>query len=213
MSDMSVEERELRADARRNRQRLIEAAQTLFRQRGLDVSVAEIAEAAGVGRGTLFRNFASKEDLIEAVVAERMYEAAAYGEELLEADNPGDALFEFLGHMVGRQQLDRALFEAIDETWLCKEVLRPAHAAVFGVLERLTMRAQEAGTVRPDVGPMDLLMMFKGACAAAAAYGQVEPAAIERHLDLIRASVRPVEGGPPLRGRPPSLEDLGLGTS
>jgi AcrR family transcriptional regulator len=211
MSDMSLEERELRADARRNRQRLLEAAQKLFRERGLDVSVAEIAGAAGVGRGTLFRNFASKEDLIEAIVAERMYEAAAYGEELLEVGDPGEGVFEFLAQMVGRQQLDRALFEAIDESWLSKDVLRPAHAAVFDVLERLTARAQEAGAVRDDVGAMDLLMMFKGACAAAAAYGHVEPAAIDRHLDLMRASVRPNPGSPPLRGRAPTLEDLGLG--
>jgi AcrR family transcriptional regulator len=210
MSDMSVEERALRADARRNRERLLEAAQTLFRERGLDVGVAEIAEAAGVGRGTLFRNFASKEDLIEAIVAKRMNEAAAYGEELLGAEDPADALFEFLGHMVGRQQLDRALFEAIDETWLCKPVIRPAHAAVFGVLERLLARAQAAGEIRADVGAMDLLMMFKGACHAATAYASVDPAAIDRHLDLIRASLRPAEG-PPLRGRAPTLEDLGLG--
>jgi len=207
---MSVDERELRADARRNRQRLLEAAQTLFRERGLDVGVAEIAEAAGVGRGTLFRNFASKEDLIEAIVAERMYEAAAYGDELLRAADPGEALFDFLAHMVGRQELDRALFQAIDETWLSKPVIRPAHMAVFGVLEQLLSRAQEAGTVRRDVGAMDLLMMFKGACHAASAYAHAEPAAIERHLDLIRASVRPVPGGPPLRGRAPTPEDLGF---
>ncbi|HTX29942.1 MAG TPA: TetR family transcriptional regulator [Solirubrobacteraceae bacterium] len=208
---MSVEERELRADARRNRERLIEAAQTLFRERGLDVSVAEIAEAAGVGRGTLFRNFASKEDLIEAIVAERMYEAAAYGDELLQAEDPGAALFDFLAHMVGTQQLDRALFEALDETWLGKDVIRPAHHAVLDVVERLLARAQEAGAVRGDVGAMDILMMFKGACAAAASYAQVDPAAMERHLDLIRASVRPAPGEPPLRGRVLTLEDLGLG--
>lgn len=208
---MSVEDRALRADAQRNRERLLEAAQTLFRERGLDVGVAEIAEAAGVGRGTLFRNFASKEDLIEAIVAERMYEAAAYGEELLRAEDPGDALFDFLGHMVGRQQLDRALFEALDETWLTKDVIRPAHAAVLEALEGLLKRAQEAGAVRTDVGAMDLLLMFKGACAAAASYAQVEPAIIDRQLDLIRASVTPIPGGPPLRGRSPSLEDLGLG--
>jgi AcrR family transcriptional regulator len=211
MSDMPVEERELRADARRNRKRLIEAAQTLFRERGLDVGVAEIAEAAGVGRGTLFRNFASKEDLIEAIVAERMYEAAAYGDELLRSENPGDALFEFLAHMIGTQQLDRALFEALDETWLGKDVIRPAHHAVLDVVGRLLARAQEAGMVRGDVGAMDILMMFKGACAAAASYAQVDPAAMERHLDLIRASVRPVPGDPPLRGRALTLEDLGLG--
>lgn len=210
MSDMSVEERVLRADARRNRERVLTAAQTLFRERGLDVSVGEIADAAGVGRGTLFRNFASKEDLIEAVVAERMYEAVAHGERLLEAEDPADALFDFLGQMVGRQQLDRALFEAMDESWLCKPVIQPAHRAVFDVLARLLKRAQAAGMVRDDVGPMDLLMMFKGACHAATAYAHVEPAAIDRHLDLMRASVRPVPGDPPLRGRAPSLEDLGF---
>jgi AcrR family transcriptional regulator len=210
MSDMSVEERALRADARRNRERLLEAAQRLFRERGLEVSVAEIAEAAGVGRGTLFRNFASKEDLIEATVAKRMYEAAAYAEELLEAEDPGDALFDFLGQMIGRQQLDRALFEALDESWLCKPVIQPAHRAVFDVLERLLSRAQGAGVVRPDVGAMDLLMMFKGACHAATAYAQVDPAAIDRHIDLIRASLRPAAGEPPLRGRAPNLSDLGL---
>lgn len=211
MSDMSLEERELRADARRNRERLIEAAQTLFRTRGLDVGVAEIAEAAGVGRGTLFRNFASKEDLIAAIVAERMYEAAAYGEKLLASEDPGDALFDFLAHMVGRQQLDRALFEGIDETWLSQDVIRPAHLAVFEVLERLLARAQTAGAVREDVGAIDLLMMFKGACHAVMAYGHADPEAMGRHLDLMRASVRPDPGGPPLRGRAPTLEDLGLG--
>jgi AcrR family transcriptional regulator len=210
MSDVPLEERVLRADAQRNRARLLEAAQALFRERGLDVSVAEIAEAAGVGRGTLFRNFESKQDLIEAVVAQRMYEAAAHGRELLESQDPGEALFEFLAEMVGRQQLDRALFEAIDETWLGKEAIRPAHAQVFETLERLLARAQDAGAVRTDVNALDLLMMFKGACYAASAYAHVEPAAIDRHLDLIRASLVPAPGAPPLRGRAPTLDDLGL---
>jgi AcrR family transcriptional regulator len=210
MSDMSVEERELRADARRNRQRLIAAAQTLFRQRGLEVGVAEIAEAAGVGRGTLFRNFASKEDLIGAIIAERMYEAADHGEELLQADDPGEALFEFLRDLVGRQQLDRALFEALDETWLSMDVLRPAHARIMDVLGRLLERAQVAEVVRQDVGAMDVLMMFKGACLAAASFAHVDPAIIDRHLDLIRASIAAVPGTPPLRGRTPTLEDLGI---
>jgi AcrR family transcriptional regulator len=210
MSDMSVEERQLRADAKRNRQRLIESAQTLFRQRGLDVSVAEIAEAAGVGRGTLFRNFASKEDLIGAIIAERMNDAAAYGEQLVDADDPGEALFEFLRDLVGRQQLDRALFEALDETWMSKDVLRPAHARIMGVLGQLLENAQDAGVVRRDVGAMDVLLMFKGACLAAASYAQIDPTIIDRHLDLIRASIAAVPGTPPLRGRTPTLEDLGI---
>lgn len=213
MDAMPVEERQLRADAERNRKRLLEAAQALFRERGLDVGVAEIAQAAGVGRGTLFRNFASKEDLIAAIVAERMQEAVARGEQLLQSENPDDAVLEFLAEMVGRQQLDRALFEALDETWLCNDVIRPAHAAVFDVLERLVRRAQAAGRVRDDVGAMDVLLMFKGACEAASAFAHVDPAVIERHLDLIRASITMVPGAPPLRGRSPTLADLGLGES
>jgi AcrR family transcriptional regulator len=210
MSDVPLQERVLRADAQRNRARLLEAAQALFRERGLDVSVAEIAEAAGVGRGTLFRNFESKQDLIEAVVAQRMYEAAAYGRELMQADDPGDAVFDFLAEMVGRQQLDRALFEAIDETWLGKEVIRPAQVEVFSALEQLLARAQEVGSVRADVNALDLLMMFKGACHAASAYAHIGPAAMDRQLDLIRAGVTPTPGAPPLRGRAPTLDDLGV---
>jgi len=106
---MTPADRILRADAERNRRRVIDAAQALFRERGLDVGVAEIAERAGVGRGTLFRNFPSKEDLIAAIVVERMGEAADRGRELLQAPDPGGALFEFLAELAGRQQLDRGL--------------------------------------------------------------------------------------------------------
>lgn len=207
---MSVQERRLRADAQRNRQRLLDAAQTLFRERGLDVGVAEIAQAAGVGRGTLFRNFACKEDLIAAIVVERMQDAVARGKELLSAEDPAEALFGFLAEMVGRQQLDRALFEALDEGWLAKDEIRAAYGQIVEAVDRLLGRAQEAGAVRRDVGAIDLLMMFKGACTAAATYAHLDPSVIERHLDLIRASVTMVPGAPPLRGRSPSLEDLGL---
>jgi AcrR family transcriptional regulator len=208
-----VQEPHRRADAQRNRERLLEAAQKLFRERGLDVGVAEIAQAAGVGRGTVFRNFACKEDLIAAIVAERMHDAAARGAELLAAERPGDALFEFLGAMLGRQHVDRALFEALEESWLSNEVIRSAHARIHELLERLLARAQEAGAVRADVGAMDLMMMFKGACSAASAFGHADPAFIDRHLDLIRASMAVVPGAPPLRGRAPRLEDVGLGRS
>ena len=76
---MEDERRPLRADAERNRRRLLDAATEIFCERGLDVGVGEIAERAGVGRGTLFRNFPSKEHLIAAIVVERMRESAARG--------------------------------------------------------------------------------------------------------------------------------------
>jgi AcrR family transcriptional regulator len=202
---MSVEERPLRADAERNRRRLLETAQTLFRERGLDVSVAEIAEAAGVGRGTLFRNFASKEDLIAAILAETMSEVAARGRELVDAPDPTAALFEFLQEMVGRQQLNRTIAESIDESWLARDDIRAVQEEMLGVLEQLVVRAQASGGIRGDIGATDVLMLFKGACVAATHIGQGDPHAIDRQIDLIRASLTSNPAQTPLRGRAPTF--------
>ncbi len=203
---MSREQRPLRADAERNRRRLLDAAQAAFCERGLEVGVAEIAERAGVGRGTLFRNFASKEELIAAIVVERMHDAALRGTELLDAEDPLDGLFGFLEEIVGRQQLDRALFDAVAGTWLANEDIRAGHAEIVGVLERLVNRAQEAGGVRADIGAMDVLMLVKGVCEAASAFAHIEPGIVQRQLDLVRAALAVSEQ--PLRGRSPSLHDI-----
>jgi AcrR family transcriptional regulator len=202
---MSVEERPLRADAERNRARLLETAQTLFRKRGLEVSVTEIAEAAGVGRGTLFRNFASKEDLIAAIVAEGMHEVAGQGRALLDHPDATAAVFEFLEDMIGRRQLNRDVAEALDESWLAREDIRTAQEEILGVLGELLARGQAAGGVRSDVGATDVLMLFKGACVAASQFGQGDPAMLERHLDLIKASLVARPDQAPLRGRAPTL--------
>ncbi len=205
---MTPAERGLRADAERNRRRLLDAAEALFRERGLDVGVAEIAEQAGVGRGTLFRNFASKEDLIVAIVVERMRDAVEQARALLDADDPAEALFEFLGGIAGRQQLDRGLFEAVEDVWLANDEIRAAHAEVVGVIGELLERAQAAGAVRPDVGAMDVLIMFKGVCEAACALAHIDSNIVRRQLDLLRAALRADPASQPLRGRVLTLDDV-----
>src|ERR1700729_3422429 len=100
METVEVEPRRLRADAQRNRRRLLEAATELFSERGLEVGVADIAARAGVGRGTLFRNFPSKEHLIAAIVVERMHESVERGRAALEAPDPGEALFALIEQAV-----------------------------------------------------------------------------------------------------------------
>jgi AcrR family transcriptional regulator len=205
---MTEQDRQLRADAERNRRRLLDAAQTLFRERGLDVGVGEIAKQAGVGRGTLFRNFPSKQDLIAAIVAERMRDAVARGQELADAGDPGTALFEFLEDMVGRQQLDRGLFEAVTEDFLANDEIREAHGEVVGILDQLLAHARQAGTVREDVGAIDVLMMVKGVCEAATAFSHVNPGVVGRQLDLVRAAISVPAAPEPLRGRPPTVEDI-----
>lgn len=208
MERMSGEERRRRADAERNRRRLLEAAEELFRTRGLDVGVGEIAETAGVGRGTLFRNFPTKEDLIAAIVVERMRDATLRGRALRDEADPEAALFMFLEELAGAQQVNRGLFEAIADTWLANEEIRAGHTEIIEVLDGLLHRAQAIGVVRPDVGALDLVFMLKGVCEAASALSQIDPRIVERQLDLVRAAIRPAPEAPPLRGHPPTLGDI-----
>jgi AcrR family transcriptional regulator len=208
MGEMAPEERHLRADAERNRRRLLDAAESLFSERGLEVGVGEIAETAGVGRGTLFRNFPTKEHLIAAIVAQRMNEANERGRELIGADDPGEALFMFLDEMVGFQQLNRALFEAVADEFLANEQIRAAYDELVNTLAEMLSRAQDAGAIRGDVGALDVLMLVKGVCQAAMSFQQVDPGIAERQMDLVRAALAPPAGGETLRGRTPTIADL-----
>jgi AcrR family transcriptional regulator len=196
----------LRADAERNRRLLLDAAAAAFAEHGLEVGVGEIASRAGVGRGTLFRHFPTKEHLIAAVVVDRMHQASGRGHELLADPDPGGAIFTLLAAMVESAQTDRALFEAVNDTVLANEDIRAAHAELTDVLDRLLRRAQDAGAVRDDVGALDLLMMFKGVCEASRPFNGSDIAA--RQLELVRAALRPVPAGERLPGRPPTLDDM-----
>jgi AcrR family transcriptional regulator len=196
----------LRADAERNRRLLLDAAAAAFAEHGLDVGVGEIARRAGVGRGTVFRRFPTKEHLIAAVVVDRMHQASARGRELLSDPDPGAAVFELLAAMVKAAKTDRALFEAVDDIFLANDDIRAAHDDLVDVLDQLLRRAQAAGAVRDDVGALDLLMMFKGVCEASRPFNDLDMAA--RQLDLVRAALRPVPAGERLQGRPPTLADL-----
>jgi AcrR family transcriptional regulator len=196
----------LRADAERNRRLLLDAAAAAFAEHGLEVGVGEIARRAGVGRGTVFRRFPTKEHLIAAVVVDRMHQASDRGRELLADPEPGVALFELLATMVDAAQTDRALFEAVTDTLLANEEIRAAHTDLVGVLDQLLRRAQEAGAVRDDVGALDLLMMFKGVCEASRPFN--DPDVAGRQLELVRAALRPVPASERLRGRPPTLDDM-----
>jgi AcrR family transcriptional regulator len=207
--DMEPEPRRLRADAERNRQRLIAAAIEMFGERGLEVGVAEIAERAGVGRATLFRNFPSKEALVAAVVVERLRESVVRGRAALEDPDPAEALFGLIDSTLERQQTDRSVFEALADTWMANPEIHAAHREMVDVLALLLERAQAAGAVRRDVSAVDVLLLVKGVCETAHSFRHVDPEVGQRQLDLVRAAIT-AEDVParPLRGRPPTTADL-----
>ena len=206
---MEEEPRRLRADAERNRKSLIDAATEMFGERGLEVGVAEIAQRAGVGHGTLFRHFPSKEALIAAVVVVALNELTDRTRALLDAEDPGEALFSLIDQAHERMQTDRALFEALDDEWMANPEIMAAQHTMFGVVEKLLSRAQRAGVVRPDVGAVDVVLMIKGVSESTCAFAHVNNEIGVRQLDLVKAALT-ADGvpGPPLRGHVPTIDDL-----
>jgi AcrR family transcriptional regulator len=197
----------MRQDALRNRERLLVAADAMFREHGVEVSVGEIADAAGVGRGTLFRNFRNKDALIAAVVAVRLSEVLDFGRELLVHD-PDDAevTFTFVHGLVQRQEENRALLQAVDDDLIMAvPELQNAHTALLEVMGALLARGKRIGAVRPEATATDLLMLIKGLCMHTPIDQPLPAETILRHLDLVRAAMTTPEYSRPLRGEPAPL--------
>jgi AcrR family transcriptional regulator len=207
-------ERHQRADAARNRERLLEAASLCFRERGLEVGVSEIAERAGVGRATLFRNFPTKNALVIAIIVERIREAVSTGRTLLDSGEPhGKLLATLIAPIAEGQQLDRALFEGLAaEEWLANSEIEAAHRDMIEVIDALIAADHAAGTVRGDIGAFDVLMLIKGACKVAVEVsGEEGRRALTRQLTLIRSALS-IEAGTacPLADVPLTLEEFEL---
>jgi len=210
MESMPDIERPQRSDALRNRQRLLEAAAAVFAEQGLDAGVGEIAARAGVGRGTLFRNFASKEDLIAAIVVERMRQAIVDGRRQLETGDAAEVPFIFLNEIIRRQQEDRSLFEAVADEFLANPDIRAIHADFVELVDEMLDRGKRAGSVRPEVGAMDVMMLVKGACAAASAL-EASPELLTRHIALLWSAISTPGHVAALPGAAPRLAELEAG--
>jgi len=143
----------LRADARRNRERVLDAARTAFGAEGLSVPLDEIARRAGVGPGTLYRHFPTKEALFEAVVHDRLRRLADEGAALRNSGDPGAAFFGFIGRLAAETAPKRDLFEALASAGI--EVGTTVQAAaddLRAVIAALLGQAQGAGAVRAPFG-------------------------------------------------------------
>ncbi|MDX1892422.1 helix-turn-helix domain-containing protein [Mycolicibacterium sp. 050158] len=150
---MTEVDRPLRADAARNRARVLEVAYETFAAEGLSVPIDEIARRAGVGAGTVYRHFPTKEALFAAVIDDRVRGLVAGGRRLLDTVGPGEALFAFLRDMVGTASADHGLVEALANYGIDVDAAAPgAEAAFLELMGELLEAAQEAGTARRDVG-------------------------------------------------------------
>lgn len=168
--DAVATSRPLRADAVRNRARILEAAEATFACVGIDVPVDTIAEKAGVGVGTLYRHFPTKERLCEAVLLERLGALARDARALAEAEDPAGAFYGFLAHVADESLAKRDLIQAVLGAGVVfDEAMAPAKEELRAAVEVLLRRAQEAGSVRSDVSAA-MVMTLMGATLHAAAH-------------------------------------------
>ncbi|MFE6924031.1 TetR/AcrR family transcriptional regulator [Nocardia sp. NPDC057663] len=160
---MPDEPRPLRADARRNRELVLTAAQEAFAAEGLSVPIDEIARRAGVGAGTVYRHFPTKEALFTAAIIDRVERAAAYARELAEAADAGAAFFEFLAFLGRENGVKRDLADAVGSDQLAA---LGASADLTGAIGTLLRRAQRDGAIRSDIDVDDLMLILKAGFGA-----------------------------------------------
>lgn len=186
--DMAQPERRLRADAARNRARVLDVAFETFAAEGLSVPIDEIARRAGVGAGTVYRHFPTKEALFAAVIEHRMRQAVDEGRALLESEGPGEALFAFLRSIVLQWgATDRGLVDALAGFGIDIACAAPeAEDAFLGALDDLLQAAQTAGTARKDVGVREVKSILVG-CQAMESYN---PELAERVTDVVIDGLR-----------------------
>jgi AcrR family transcriptional regulator len=187
---LSPGERSLRADAQRNREKVLRAAREAFAAGGYGVPLDEIAALAGVGPGTVYRHFPSKEALFEAVVGARVGDLIGDARQRAASADPAAAFFGFLGRMGQEAAAKRDLPDAISVDGAAQQNLREAFGA-------LLHRAQQAGAVRPDITMDDLIVLLKGLMSSLRDLppGPAGAAQRDRVLAVLTDGLRPPAGG------------------
>jgi AcrR family transcriptional regulator len=170
---------ELRADARRNLERVLDAATEVFAASGPDASIDEIARLAGVGHGTVFRRFPTKDDLMYAVIERHVAQVTAIAEEALESAEPGEAFFDFAHRAAELMMSTPGLHKCVVH---CGE--KPGAAELEELAKKVVARAQRAGSVRRDIKPAEVGPLLRAALLAAPAGDW------RRYLDVVLDGLR-----------------------
>jgi AcrR family transcriptional regulator len=202
-------DRPLRRDAERNRQRILRAAAEVFAERGLDVSMDEIARHAGVGVGTVYRRFPSKELLIEALFEDRIVEVVAIAEQALAMGDAWEGLMAFITRVVEASTLDRGLKQILLGSAHGQERVAHGRDRIAPLVDALVRRAQEAGELRDDIAHTDFALMQMALGAVADYAGEASPEVWRRCLVVMLDGLRARPGAAtPMPGPPLDLEQV-----
>lgn len=195
--------RKTRADSARNRELLLEAGEAEFAERGVDASVADITRRAGLAKGTFFRHFETKDDLITAIVEPHLLALAEIGERLSDARDPGQALLEFLTEAAAqRQQRDVSVLLGHNPS----PRLIDLRDRLVAAIDRLVARARSARAIRRDVTGTDVFLLMCAPIHVVENLPGAPPDLWRRYLAIIFDGLRP-EGAHALPHPAPSLDD------
>jgi AcrR family transcriptional regulator len=193
----------LRADAERNRERILAAARRLYASHGLGVSMACIAREAGVGKATLSRRFATREELINAVFADRMDAYAAAVAEALADPDPWHGFTGYVQAVCAMQAADRGFAEVLAMTFPAAKALEKRRAEAYHGFLDLIARAKATGHLRDDFTDRDLPILLMANAGVIAATGDAAPDTWRRLVgQMLRAYAAPGADLPPLEPAP-----------
>jgi AcrR family transcriptional regulator len=161
-----------RADAVRNLAKILQAAEEVFAAEGLAVPIDEVARRAGVGVGTVYRHFPTKEALFEAIVVSRLEALIERAQELSTATDACAALFAFVDDLVTLAVEKKDIHDELARAGVTEQLSAPIKDKLTARVEVLLQRAQAAGAVRPDVNIVDLTTLLMGTCMAAGQQGR-----------------------------------------
>ena len=189
----AVAPRPLRADAARNRERILEAAEATFTAEGVSAPIDAVAQRAGVGVGTVYRHFPTKETLFEAIVTARIDKLCETTSQLAEGNAPDEALFSFLREFGRQASAKQDLFDAMDAAGLdIKSACAPSVEKLTRGIDLLRERAKVAGAVREDVDTGEVMALIVGAC-----HSKQDDLVCQRMVEIVCDGIR----GPTLATR------------
>lgn len=198
----------LRADAERNRDRIVQAARRRFATDGLAVSMASVAREAGVGKATLSRHFATREDLINAVFADRMDDYLTLTARALADPDPWRAFTRYVESVCAMQAADRGFATVLSMTFPAAEELESRRSEAYQGFLELIARAKATTHLRGDFASEDLVVLLMANAGVIAATADAAPDTWRRLVgQMLRAFATPGAPLPPIP-KPPSSEAL-----
>jgi AcrR family transcriptional regulator len=180
----------MRKDAAANRERLLAAAAELFADRGLGVTLNDIAHHAGVGVGTAYRRFANKEEVVDALFEQRLQDLAAVARECQQDPDAWNGLVSFLERSLDMQFGDRGLNEIMNTPTLGDARVGDARDRIAPLIETLVDRARRQGAVRPDLDQSDVVFLQVALSAIMDGSRAVAPDLYRRYLTLFLDGIR-----------------------